>query len=116
MEQKDNVIIREFKFSFKKGLDNELGFVYPGQFPVLKPKEKIKFKFYGDAEAITLYFGWNSPFAKTHIHLQRNEENFEAEAEVSEHVPDGKYKFHIAIWNGKKIIIDDPDVIIRRNL
>ena len=116
MEQNEYEITKEFIFSFNEGSNDESGFKYPEKIPILKPKEKIKFKFYGVVEAITLYFGWNSPFANTHIHLLRKGENFEAEAEVSEHVPDGKYKFYVAIWNGKKIIIDDPDVIIRRNL
>lgn|GEM_PF-5283861 len=116
MEQNEYEITKEFIFSFNEGSNDESGFNYPEKTPILKPKDIIKFKFQGNVEAITLYFGWNSPFKNTHIHLQRKGENFEGQAEVLEYPPDGKYKYHVAIWDGKKIIIDDPDVIIRRTL
>ncbi len=114
MQQNETDKRKKFEFSFdKENFDDERGFNYPSKITVLSPKEKLNFKFKG-ADAVTLYFGWNSPFKETHIHLTKRGDQFEDELEVLEDAPNGKYKFHVAIWTGKKIIIDDPDVIIRR--
>lgn len=70
MENKETGTTYEFNFSFEKGYDNETGFKYLNKTPILKPKDKIKFRFEVNVKAITLYFGWNSPFKNTHIHLK----------------------------------------------
>lgn len=109
-EQESKVF--EFYYSSDKNED-ERGFNYISKTPILKPKDKLRFKFSG-AEAVTLYFGWNSPFKFTQIALENDGEFFQKELEVNDYAADGKYKYYVAILIKDKIIIDDPDVIIRR--
>ncbi|MCX7735075.1 MAG: hypothetical protein N2319_00035 [Candidatus Kapabacteria bacterium] len=105
----------KFEFSFNNEYSDERGFEYPTKIPVIKPKDRFKPICNCDAEAVTLFFGWNSPFKETQIHLERKGNIFQGDLEVLSDAPNGKYKYFVAIFKNGKIIIDDPEVIIRRN-
>lgn len=55
-------------------------------------------------------FGWDSPFPDVSYSGQKGRA---ASAKVRRDACPGRYKYFVAVYDGRKVVTDDPDIIIR---
>lgn len=56
--------------------------------------------------------GWESPLLKERYQVNAKKL---VGTKVRRDAPYGRYKYFVAVWNGKKILTDDPEFIVRRD-
>lgn len=57
-----------------------------------------------------IHLGYDSPFAKVHHQALRQQR---IRLNIAKNTPCGSYKYIIAVFNGSKVWIEDPELIIR---
>lgn len=59
---------------------------------------------------VTIHFGWPSPLATDSFTLAKGSSRT-LQAPVAKAY--GRFKYFVAIWDGKNILVDDPEIIVK---